>query len=50
MGTGITAYLANNGILEKARGIAAYESPRTTMLYDRTDDAISLDEIERIII
>jgi hypothetical protein len=26
------------------------ESPRTTKLYDRTSDAISLDEIERILI
>jgi len=26
------------------------ESPRTTKLYDRTNDAISLDEIERILI
>jgi integrase/recombinase XerD len=48
--TGITAYLGNNGTLEKAQAIAAHESPRTTMLYDRTEDAISLDEIERIII
>ncbi len=29
---------------------AAHESARTTKLYDRTGDAISLDEIERIII
>jgi hypothetical protein len=27
-----------------------HESPRTIKLYDRTDDAISLDEIERILI
>ena len=26
------------------------ESPRTTKLYDRTNDAIGLDEIERILI
>ena len=30
--------------------IADLESPRTTKLYDRTNDAISLDEIERIMI
>ncbi|MBC6445413.1 MAG: tyrosine-type recombinase/integrase [Alphaproteobacteria bacterium GM202ARS2] len=48
--TGITAYLANGGQLEHAREIAAHESPRTTMLYDRRGDAISLDEIERIVI
>jgi len=27
---------------------AAHESPRTTKLYDRTSDQITLDEIERI--
>jgi len=30
------------------RWIAAHESPRTTKLYDRTTDQVSLDEIERI--
>ena len=48
--TGITAYLENGGTIEHAQAIAAHESPRTTKLYDRTNDAISLDEIERIII
>ena len=38
--TGITAYLENGGILEHAQQIAAHESPRTTKLYDRTDDQI----------
>jgi hypothetical protein len=28
----------------------AHESPRTTKLYDRTSDDISLDEVERIVI
>ena len=28
--------------------IAAHESPRTTKLYDRTADEITLDEVERI--
>ena len=46
--TGITAYLENGGTLEHAQAIAAHESPRTTKLYDRTADAITLDEIERI--
>jgi integrase/recombinase XerD len=46
--TGITAYLENGGTIEKAQAIAAHESPRTTKLYDRTSDAISLDEVERI--
>jgi integrase/recombinase XerD len=29
--------------------MAAHESPRTTKLYDRTNDQISLDEVERIL-
>ena len=48
--TGITAYLDNGGTIENAQAIAAHESPRTTKLYDRTDDEITLDEIERILI
>jgi site-specific recombinase XerC len=48
--TGITAYLENGGTLEGAQAIAAHESPRTTKLYDRTADAVTLDEIERIIL
>ena len=48
--TGITAYLQNGGTLEHAQQIAAHESPRTTKLYDRTSDQITLDEIERIAI
>lgn len=48
--TGITAYLENGGTLEKAQAIAAHESPRTTKLYDRTSDQITLDEVERIIL
>jgi site-specific recombinase XerD len=48
--TGITAYLENGGTIEKAQAIAAHESPRTTKLYDRTNDTLSLDEVERIAI
>lgn len=48
--TGITAYLINGGLLEHAQQIAAHESPRTTKLYDRTADEVSLDEIEKIVI
>ena len=48
--TGITCYLLGGGSLEHAQRIAAHESARTTKLYDRTSDAVSLDEIERIII
>jgi integrase/recombinase XerD len=48
--TGITAYLENGGTIEGAQAIAAHESPRTTKLYDRTSDELTLDEIERIAI
>src|SRR5262245_21033998 len=48
--TGITAYLENGGTIEKAQQIAAHESPKTTKLYDRTSDRITLDEIQRIAI
>lgn len=48
--TGITAYLENGGTVENAQAIAAHESPRTTKLYDRTSDELTLDEIERIAI
>jgi site-specific recombinase XerD len=48
--TGITAYLEAGGTIEKAQQIAAHESPKTTKLYDRTSDAITLDEVERITI
>jgi integrase len=48
--TGITAYLENGGTIENAQAIAAHDSPRTTKLYDRTSDEITLDEVERIAI
>jgi integrase/recombinase XerD len=40
--TGITAYLKNNGTLEHAQTLANHASPRTTKLYDRRSDEISL--------
>jgi transposase len=46
----ITAYLEAGGTLENAQAMAAHESPRTTKLYDRTGDEITLDEVERITI
>jgi site-specific recombinase XerD len=48
--TGITEYLRNGGKLEIAQAMANHESARTTGLYDRRQDEISLDEIERILI
>jgi site-specific recombinase XerD len=48
--TGITAYLVNGGQLETAANMAAHASTRTTQLYDRRSDEVSLDEVERIMI
>jgi len=48
--TGITAYLKNGGTLEKAAAMANHASTRTTQLYDRRRDEMSLDEVERILI
>ena len=49
-GTGITTYLENDGELEKAAQMANHSSTRTTQLYDRRADEVTLDEVERIII
>lgn len=46
--TGITEYLKNGGKLEIAQQMANHESARTTGLYDRRDDQLTLDEVERI--
>ncbi len=48
--TGITAYLKNVGTLEKAASMANHASTRTTQLYDRRRDEMSLDEVERVLI
>jgi site-specific recombinase XerD len=48
--TGITEYLKNGGKLEVAQQMANHESARTTGLYDRRTDQVSLDEVERIVI
>jgi len=46
--TGITEYLSNEGSLETAAQIAGHASTRTTQLYNRSKDELSLSEIERI--
>jgi site-specific recombinase XerD len=46
--TGIAAYLKNGGTLENAAAMANHASTRTTQLYDRRRDEVSLDEVERI--
>lgn len=45
--TGITAYLMNSGTLDAQR-MAGHSDPRTTKLYDRRGDHVSLDDVERI--
>jgi integrase len=48
-GTGITAYLENpDAKLEHAQQMAAHADPKTTRLYDRRSDEVTLDEVERI--
>ena len=44
------ADLRNGGKLEVAQQMANHESARTTGLYDRRNDQVSLDEVERILI
>ena len=48
--TGITAYLKNGGTLERAASMANHSSTRTTQLYDRRSDEVTLDEVERVLI
>ena len=48
--TGITEYLRNGGKVEVAQQMAGHSDPRTTKLYDRRSDEVSLDEVERILI
>ena len=42
--------LSNGGTLEHAQQIAGHASQKTTKLYDRTADTVTVDEIERIVI
>ena len=46
--TGITAYLKAGGTLERAAAMANHASTRTTQLYDRRAEDVTLDEVERI--
>jgi hypothetical protein len=48
--TRIVPYLKNGGMSEKAAATANHASTRTTQLYDRRRDEVSLDEVERIVI
>ena len=46
--TGITDYLKNADTLEHAQAMANHSSPRTTKLYERRNDELTLDEYERV--
>jgi site-specific recombinase XerC len=46
--TGITDYLKSSGTLEHAQAMANHSSPRTTKLYDRRNDNLTLDEYEKV--
>ena len=48
--TGVTAYLKNGGTLERAAQMANRASTRTTQLYDRRAEEVTLDEVERVLI
>jgi len=47
--TGITTYLQNGGKLEVAQAMAGHEFARTTGLYDRRNDAVALNEVEKVV-
>ncbi len=46
--TGITDYLTNGGKLEVAQRMAGHSNAKTTGLYDRRNDDISISEVERV--
>ncbi len=46
--TGITIFRKNGGSLADAQAIAAHASDKTTRMYDHSEDAIRLEEIERV--
>jgi site-specific recombinase XerD len=46
--TGITDYLTNGGKLEIAQRMAGHSNAKTTGLYDRRNDDISISEVEKV--
>jgi site-specific recombinase XerD len=46
--TGITDYLTNGGRIEVAQRMAGHANAKTTGLYDRRNDDVSVGEVERI--
>jgi hypothetical protein len=48
--SGITIYLLNGGLLKYAKQMAAHESAPMTKLYERRNDQVTLDHVERIVL
>ena len=46
--TGVTEYMNSGGTIEIAQRIAGHTSPATTRIYDRSEDQLTLEEIERV--
>ena len=46
----MTNYLKNGGDLERARLMANHASIKTTQLYDRRSERMTLDDVDRIIL
>lgn len=46
--TGITNFLEHGGTVERAAQIAGHRDVKTTKMYDRREEAVTLDDIERI--
>ena len=48
--TGVTAHLKNGDTLERAAQMANHASTRTTQVYDRRAEEVTLNEVERILV
>jgi hypothetical protein len=48
--TGVSAHLKNSGTPEKAAQMENHASARTTQLYDRRTEEVTLDEVKRILV
>jgi hypothetical protein len=48
--TETTVYLLNGGLPEYAQQLAAHEPARTTKHYDRRNDQVTPDQVERIVL
>jgi integrase/recombinase XerD len=46
--TGITEYMNSGGTIEIAQQIAGHKSSSTTRIYDRSQDLLTIEEIERV--